>query len=167
MRVSLIFLLLKSTFTMALRTMGELAHGGAKFSHHLEALRQMKVTNDAAKYLIDQGFYSAALVGTIADEEKRNDRLAKFSRANERILYHDGNLDCIGRCLGIGLQPQVNYPSLSEAVIANSESLTPRDLRETLLKVDIEVKSGAWLYSPFMPRRCSAPRAGACDVAAI
>lgn len=155
MRIVVLLSMLPTAAAIALRTMGELAHPEANYAQHLKELRQRSDPLEAAQYLIDNGFFAAALVGTIADNERRNERLAKFCQTNERILYAPSNLDTVGRQLGIGLQPQVNYSNLAQAVVANSESLTPRNLRETRLKVVDEVNCGAWLYSPFMPRRSS------------
>jgi hypothetical protein len=139
----------------SVRSMGELAHPNTDYAYQLAALRDCTTVHKRANYLIDNDFSTAALVGTIAEGDRRNGRFAAFARQNGRILFNPENLDTTGRELGIGLQPQVNYDTIAEAVIANSDTLTPRDLIAAKAKVASEVTCGAWLYSPFQPRRSS------------
>lgn len=138
-----------------IRTMGELAHPGADYAAHLKELTQIPDCKSKAQYLIENGFSTAALVGTLADGERRNERISEFKRENGRVLYHRGNRNRAGRSMGIGMQPQINYGTIAEAVIANSHTLTPRDLIDAKAKVEDEIDHGAWLYSPFQPRRTS------------
>lgn len=135
--------------------MGERAHPSTDYTFHLDALGACPDVETRARYLITNGFTTASLVGTVAEGERRNSRIAAFTRENGRLLFDKKNRDKTGRALGIGLQPQVNYDTIGEAVIANSDTLTPRDLSKAKAKVESEVTCGAWLYSPFQPRRTS------------
>jgi hypothetical protein len=136
--------------------MGELAHPDVDFAKHRAALEAMNTVKERADHLIASDLYAAALIGTLATGPKHDDRLRQLHAGNDDILGDPENADRTGRQIGYGLQPQINFDRLSKAIIANSNTLTATDRKDAIAEVNSTINKGAWLYTPFQPRRSSA-----------
>jgi hypothetical protein len=128
-----------------------------EFEKMNQKLEQCETPNEKINLIIEHGFHSAALIGTVSNDESRDARIAQFIKANNAVLNNEANKNTPGRQLGIGFQPQVNYRDIARALIANSNTLTPKDLEEAQATVTKKITHGANMYVAYLTNSQAQP----------
>jgi hypothetical protein len=151
MRFFILFLMAPS-LSCAMRTLGEIAHPNAQYRSLLSSIRDINNPTKRAQYIVDAGLHGSGTIGLLATNEKRTARFMKSSRAVESMMLDAKNIDKPGRDFQVGYLPHIAYANVLQALVANSDVLTPRDMFDAIDEARKQPCGGAWLYAPLLPR---------------